>query len=422
MKKYFLLLILSVTIFFFHASVTKHAIYGDGNGYYSYTNSLYFQGNLNFDPIYNYLGNFPGTKFMFSRIFWDTTYAKNGVIRQNPYLTGTGIVWLPSMVLISAINRLFNLNANRFDLIYELGPGITGIFLVTLGLYFLEKYLLFFFSKRTVFWSILITFFATNVIYYTAFEPALSHQPSFFIVSFLLFWTYKFKPNIRNAFILGALMGLLLIVRIADTIVLLPILFQVLRNRPNVKLSPFFLTGILVAVSPQLLTQFLMFGNFLTHPYFTGQSGTWQFSLFNLFEHLFSPLRGLFLWSPVFLIGLWGLVKSKSKIFLLALVALWVVSSSWSGSLSAGYGQRYSFCAIPLLTFGLAYLINEWDIKKTFLVFFVFSFINLNLLTTFYLHKDKLLEPKSVTLEEFMSLQIENPVQIFSYLKSFTKR
>ena len=422
MKKYFFLFVFSIIVFFYHASVTKHANYGDGNGYYSYTNTLYFQHNLNFDPIYNYLGNFPGTKFIFSRIFWDTSYAKSGVIRQNPYLTGTGIVWLPSMALISIINILFNLHASRFDLIYELGPGITGIFLVISGLYFLEKYLLYFFSKKTAFWSILITFFATNVIYYTAFEPALSHQPSFFLVSFLLFWTYKFKPDIKNVFVLGVLSGLLAIVRIADTIMLIPIFFQAIKCRPSVKLLPFFLTGILAAVSPQLLTQFLMFGNILTHPYFTGQSGTWQFSFFNLFEHLFSPLRGLFLWSPVLLIGFWGLVKSKSNTFLIALVTLWIVSSSWSGSLSAGYGQRYSFCAIPLLVFGLAYLIDKWNIKKTFLIFFIFSFINLNLLTTFYLNKDKLLEPKSVTLEEFLSLQINNPFQIYSYLKSSVER
>jgi len=421
MKKYFLLFVLSISIFFLHALITKHAIYGDGNGYYSYTNTLYFQHNLNFDPIYNYLGNFPGKTGTFSRIFWDTNYTKSGVIRQNPYLIGTGVIWLPSMALISAINKIFSLNAIRFNLIYELGPGLMGILLMLSGLYFLEKYLLNFFSKKAVFWTILTTFFASNVIYYTAFEPALSHEPIFFLASFMLFWTYKFKPNAKNIFIFGLLTGFFAIIRIADTIVLIPIFYQVLQRRPKFKLLPLCLAGLAIAVSPQIVTQYFMYGNILSNPYFTGQSGVWQFSLAHLFDHLFSPLRGLFLWSPVFLLGFWGLVKSKSKIFLIALITLWLVSSSWSGSLSAGYGQRYSFCAIPLLTFGLAYLINRWKVKKALLIFSIFSLLNLNLLTTFYLHKDRLLEPGSVPLKEFVSLQIDNPKQVFGYLKSIIR-
>src|SRR5205823_7581270 len=104
---------------------------------------------------------------------------------------------------------------NRFDLIYELGPGITGIVLIISGLYLLEKYLLTFFDKKTVFWTILSIFFGSNVFYYTAFEPALSHQPAFFVINLLLFLTTKKK---RNIFIIGLLSGFLAITRIADII------------------------------------------------------------------------------------------------------------------------------------------------------------------------------------------------------------
>lgn len=312
MKKYFLLFVLSLAIFLFHTTITKHAIYGDGNGYYSYTNSLYFQGNLNFDPIYNHLSNFQGKTGVFSRIFWDTSYTKNGSIRQNPYSIGTGLVWLPSMILVSIVNWLFNLNASRFDIIFELGPGIAGIFFMISGLCFLEKYLLSFFSKKAVFWTIITIYFASNIIYFTAFEPALSHEPSFFLISFLLFWTYKFKPSAKNFFILGALSGLLTIIRVADILLLIPILIHVLQSKPKIRLFLYGLVGFLLLLSPQLITQYLMYGNVWINPYLTGQNGTWQFKLFHLFEYLFSPRRGLFLWSPVFLLGMWGLIKSKS--------------------------------------------------------------------------------------------------------------
>jgi hypothetical protein len=416
MRKYFILFFLSIIIFFYHASVTKHAIYGDGNGYYSYTQSLFFDKSLNFDPIYKHLGNFPGTKFIFSRIFWNTDFAKNGVIRQNPYLIGTGIVWLPSMAVISVLNYILNLGVGRFSLIYELGPGITGILLIISGLYFLEKYLLNFFHPRPVFWTILTVFFASNVFYFTAFEPALSHQPSFFLVSFLLYWTYKFKPSPKNIFLFGILTGFLAMIRIADTILLIPIFFQIWQSRPKLKFLSIYLLGALISISPQLLMQNLMYGNVLSNPYLTGQSGIWQFNLLHLFEYLFSPKRGLFLWSPILLVGIWGLIKSKSFLIIITILFLWLITSSWSAYLSAGFGQRFSFSAIPYMAFGLAYIFRSFSVKK--LIIFALPFIlwNFVLLANFYLHKDRLVVADDLTFKEFIVLQIKTPLELATKL------
>lgn len=418
MKKYFFLFVISLIIFFFHSVITKQGLYGDGNGYYSYTNSLYFQGNLNFDPIYYHLENFNGTKFIFSRVFWNTNFTKTGNIHQNPYMIGTGLSWIPSMLAVSAINKLFSLGANRFSLIYELGPGISGIVFIIAGLYFLEKYLLNFFSKQSVFWTILTIFFASNIFYFTAFEPALSHQPSFFIISFLLFWTYKFKSTAKNIFIFGLFTGFLATIRIADVILLIPIFFQVIKYISNLKHLPYYILGFLITISPQVIIQYLMYGNIFSNPYLTGQSGTWQFSLVHFSEYLFSPMRGLFAWSPLFLLGVWGLIKNKSWLFITTSLFLWLVTSSWSAYLSAGFGQRFSFSAIPMFAYGFAFLINKWKFKKIFIVCLIFSFLNLNLLSTFYLHKDKLLEAGSVSWKDFIGLQINNPFQVFGLLST----
>lgn len=215
MKKYLIFFLLSILIFFCHAIYTNHAIYGDGNGYYSYTQSLFFDHGFNFDPIYKHLSNFKGRDYIFSRIFWDTSRGPLG-IQNNPYLIGTGILWLPSMVFISLINFIFGLHANRFDLIYELGPGISGVLFIIFGLFFLEKYLINFVDKKNASLAIILLYFGSFIFYYSSFEPALSHQPSFFLISFLLFWTFNLKLNRKNFFILGFLSGLLAIVRIAD--------------------------------------------------------------------------------------------------------------------------------------------------------------------------------------------------------------
>ena len=54
MRKYVILFIISLAIFLIHFLKVKHGIYGDGNGYYALSHSLFFQKNLIFGPVYNY--------------------------------------------------------------------------------------------------------------------------------------------------------------------------------------------------------------------------------------------------------------------------------------------------------------------------------------------------------------------------------
>lgn len=406
LKKYFLLFIFCFAIYIVHSIATRQGIYGDGNGYYSYTNSLYFQKNLDFKPIYDYLGNFQGNKYIFSRVFWN--------MNANSYLIGPGLIWIPSMFFISAVNSVFGLNAGRFDLIYELGPGITGIILMLSGLYFLERYLLNFFPKRTVFWAVITTFFASNVLYYSSFEPALSHEPAFFLICFLLYWTYKLKIGKLNLFILGLLSGLLAITRIADVVLLIPIYFHI---KPKIKDFLYIIPGGLIAVFPQLIVHYVVYHNIFIHPYLTGEVGVFRFNLVHTFEYLFSPMRGLFLWSPIFLVCFWGLIKSKSKMFLFAISILWLITSSWSAYLSAGFGQRYSFTAIPFFVFGLTYLFKKMSTKWIVVIFTIFSIWNGVLLANFYLHKDRLIQAAHLTFNEFIFLQVKTPLQVLQYFK-----
>jgi hypothetical protein len=384
LKKYFLLFVISITIYFAHAIYTYQGLYGDGNGYYVYTQSIFFDHKLNSEKVYNYLSNFQGKNYIFSRIFWNPD--------RNPFSIGTGIIWLPGIIITSLFEN------NRFDIVYELACGITGIILMISGLRFLEKYLLNFYSKRQVFWTILTTFFATNVFYYTAFEPALSHQPSFFLICFLLWWTYKFRRSNLNFFILGLLFGLMGIVRMADTILLIPIIFQ---SKPKIRDLVYIVIGGLIMFIPQLINQYIQYGSILTNLYFTGANGTWHINPIHLFQHLFSPRRGLFLWSPVLLIGFWGLLRSRAKVFLTAILILWLVSSSWSAYLTAGFGQRLSFSAIPFFASGIAYVIQKMKLKKIIAIFLIFSLWNLLLLKNVYLHKDLFIQKENFGINEF---------------------
>lgn len=369
MKKYFLFFVIAWFIFVAHAIYTKHAIYGDGNGYYAYTQALFFDKSLNFKPVYDFLLHFQGRTGEFSRLFWDTKF--------NPYSIGTGIVWLPSMFLMSIFSP------NRFSLIYELGPGLTGIICMLLGLYFLEKYLSHRFSKNTVIWTILAVFFGSNVFYYTTFEPALSHQPALLIITILLYLTDKKRVNL---FLVGILSGLLATIRIGDTILLIPILFSLRRHGWRLVYLAF---GAILAYGPQLINQNIQFNNFLQNPYISGQNGDWQLNVVNILSVLFSPKRGLVIWTPIYALGFYYLIKKKYITIYATLIIYLLAVSFWPGGTSAGYGTRLMFSATAYFSIGIAYIFDKLNMRYRLKAFAFFTAYNFLLLYGFYFLKWK---------------------------------
>ncbi|HJY98650.1 MAG TPA: hypothetical protein VJ227_02975 [Patescibacteria group bacterium] len=383
MKKYLLFFVVAIVLFFSHALYTKHGVYGDGNGYYSYTQALYFDKGLAFGPVYEHLRNFEGRNYIFSRIFWDTSVGPKGVLG-NPYMIGAGVLWVPSLLFISAVNFVFGLGVGRFDLIYELGPGISGILFILFGLYFLEKYLGNFVSGKSASWTIIALFFGSYVFYYTALEPALSHQPSFFLICFLLWFTKGIKINKANSFILGALFGLLAIVRVVDVILLIPVIFNILGRKPKVKDLVFGIPGVLLGASPQLIYQYYAYGTVLMNNYFICSGCFWRFDVVHFLQYLASPVRGLFVWSPLFVIGFWGLVKKRAWVVVGTMVFFWVVTSSWPAYLSAGFGQRYAFSQTPYFALGIAYLFERRKEVEKLLYIIPFALWNGILFIVFY--------------------------------------
>ncbi len=390
-------------IFIIHLVLAGHGIYGDGNGFYTYTQALYFDKGLNFGPIYSYLENFHGPKYIFSRIFWDTRY--------NPYPIGTGIIWVPSVALISLFFP------DRFSIVYEVGPGLTGILLVLGGLYFLQKYLENFFSKKIALFSVVFFFFASNLFYYSSFEPALSHQPAFFIISFLLFKTYKFDKNFINFFFFGALSGFLFTIRLADTIFLIPIYLQILRSSPSVKN---WITTFVSAAAfslPLFWSLYVMTGNPFHLSYLSGGNKVLSFSVTNIIEFLFTAKRGLFTWTPIYIFAFIGLIKSRKFTFLLSLTILILVCSFWA-DISVEFGQRWLIGGIPYFTFGLAEFIEKLNIKKTILLFILLLTWNLLTIFQFYFDTANVIKNDNLTLLMFLKGQFESPIKAFEVIRT----
>ena len=387
MRKYVILFIISCTIFLIHFLKVKHGIYGDGNGYYSLAHTLFFQRSLNFAPIYNSLSHFQGVSYEFSRVFWNTSKTVTGVFN-NPWLIGTSLFWFPSFFVISILNFVFNLKLSIFSQFYEMGCGVTGIFLVLSGLFFLESYLRHYFDKRVSSYTILSIFFSSQLFYYASFEPALSHQVSFFLVCLFLFLSVKNEGKRIIVFLMGLTLGSLSITRMGDTLLLFPWMLLKFREWVHAKKYSYFiwfLSAFFISIFPQLLLQWGMYGSALQNPYLQGEKGTPHlFTLSSIANHLFSLKGGFLVWSPLFLLGIFGLIKIRRTRFILIVLGLFtVLISSWEPQVPAGFGNRFFTSAIPLIAPGVAYLFKNYE--RRLLMFSALCFLwNIFLLIRFY--------------------------------------
>lgn len=423
MKKYWLFFVLAVIAYLIRFYYLGFGIYGDGNGYYVISQALSFQKNLNFDPI---------IKNLSGRIFWDTNRTVTGV-RNIPWLIGTSLFWLPSLGVISLANTVFKLGLNNFSVFYELGPGITGIILGLAGLYFLEKYLKNFFKEKAILLTVIGLLFGTNLTYYIFFEPALSHQVSFFIVSYLLYKSHCFKINESNIFFIGFLSGLLLITRLPEIIFLIPIYYQIIKNNRK-KLSwsllSLFVLGFLIGQGPQMIFQKIMYGSFLANPYFIGQKGSFtHFQLIGIFNHLFSASRGFFAWAPILLLGLIGAVgvirairavrEKNHKEFFIVFVAVFLfytfLITFWDPYVSAGFGDRFFIVSIPYLGLGLAYFIEKYWSKKMIILVAFLCLGNFLLLNQFFF--DNRLLGNNLTFLSLIKGQVETPLKVIRLIR-----
>lgn len=387
MRKYVILFIISVTIFLIHFLKVKHGIYGDGNGYYSLAHTLFFQRNLNFVPIYYSLSHFQGVSYEFSRVFWNTSKTVTGVLN-NPWLIGTSLFWLPSFFVISTLNFIFNSRLGMFSPLYEIGSGVTGILLVLFGLSLLESYLRNYFDKRVSSYTILCIFFASQLFYYASFEPALSHQVSFFLVSLFFFLSIKKRTNRIISLAMGFTAGLLSITRMGDDLLLLPwvvLKFWEWMRTKKYSYIIWFILAFCISLIPQLFLQWGMYGNVLQNPYLQGEKGTPHFfTLSSIANQLFSFKGGFLLWSPLFALGIYGLIKTrKSRFTLIILGSFTLLISSWETQVPAGFGNRFFISTIPFIAPGVAYFFKKYENKT--LIYSILCFVwNIFLLTRFY--------------------------------------
>lgn len=349
----------------------------DGRGYYSYLPAFFIHG----DPTYGFLAETDALHYANAEQTGFVNESPQGKV--NKYFVGTAVLMSPFFAGGAVVAKLMGHAVDGYSPPFQLAIGVAAIFYLVLGMLLLQL-----FFRRIGFpaWpsvlAALLTVFGTNLLYYSLYEPSMSHVYSFAMVSALLFLTERAVNGHRQWLwpVVGAVIGLIALIRPTNavTVLALPVaagglmpLIQAsesLFNKKKLLLFSFVMMVAVVALQP--LMYLWQTGSLIVYSY--GEEG-FNFLSPALAEVLFSYRRGLFVYAPLMLVAVIGLFSWRKNAperagwTLLTLgVALWVIASWWMWWYGGAFGHRAFIEYLPLMALGLAHVLHRglWVFPK----------------------------------------------------------
>jgi hypothetical protein len=248
--------------------------------------------------------------------------------------------------------------------------------------------------------SIAALWLGTPVLYYMTLAPGFAHANSLLTVGLLLalFFRARARDRALDWGLVGAAGGLAGLVREQDLFFLVVpgagLAWRLLARRDALAVlarGTALLAGALLAFLPQLAAYRVLNGRFGPTT-LVARKMTWSSP--HLVEVLFDPGHGLFLWAPLLLLAVAGLVlaarPAREATLLLGLGLLaqaWINGSVESWHMAGAFGARRFVSATAVFAWGLAGLLGvllpRLGPRATALALALFAWWNVSLMLQF---------------------------------------
>lgn len=343
----------------------------DGFGYYLYLPLTFVHNDLGMQDPSTIQGIFDA--YHPSGTFYQAHRAPTGnmVIRYTP---GLALLNLPGFLLAHAVAQALGYPADGLSLPYQIAAAATGLFFLFIGLLATLKVLLRFFGALPAYLSTAVMLYGTNLMDQAVEQLLMTHLYSFALFALLLLATARLheKISLAMAVVCGAILGLLVLVRPPNALaIILPVLWPLGDMRPLEKIKWLWrkqraaLCAFGMAAIPPVL---LLLG------YWKLYAGSWFYDSYqnpgegldifypHLHKFLFSFRKGWFIYTPIMLLALAGLLfglkgrlkRIKLPLLLFLAVHLYVVSSWTLWYYPGGFGQRAAVDIYALMAIGCA--------------------------------------------------------------------
>lgn len=356
-------------------------IQNDVISYYAYLPATFIFNDLTFEFTKNLPEGFEGT-------IWLQT-APNGkpILRMT---MGMAILWIPFFLVAHAAAHILGVSTLGYSWPYSFMIFIATLFYLFLGLFYLRKILLRYFSDVATTVTMVLIVLATNLMFYVIAEPGMTHVYNFALITMFVYYSIKWvevltpshleRAGVRLLIILGFLAGIIVLIRPVNILVLLfPALIEITslkdftdRIQNNWKVILIAGVAAFLVLVPQFIYWKVQTGHFLFNSYM--DQGRFYFLKPQIINGLFSYRKGWLIYTPVMIPAIVGFIwmkKQANNLFLPVLVFtvinIYVVYSWWCWWYGGCYGSRpmidiYGIMAIPLA----AFIEKMWKSKIVF--------------------------------------------------------
>lgn len=286
------------------------------------------------------------------------------------YLGGVSILQLPFFYAGHTVAKFTDAPQDGFSWPYQYAIVLGAIFWFFLGLIFLRKTLLAYFSDTITGLTLLLVFLATNLAHYISIDGAMSHSWIFTLYCFQLWFTHKWhkKPSVLFAILIGLTIGIATISRPTELIMLfIPLLWNTQNKeqsrekwsmlKRNPKFIVYAILGAFIGVLPQLLYWHYVTG------YFVYDVGSKWYFLTPWLRIIYGFYSGWFIYTPLtilFILGFWFMKDKpfKKAVITFTLLNIWIVTAWSDWKYGVSYAGRALTQGTPVYALALASLMN----------------------------------------------------------------
>lgn len=345
------------------------------------------------------------------------------------YSSGQAILMMPGFIAGHTAAKIFDYPQDGFSRPYQFGIFLWGLMVSLLGLYFLRKILIQYFSEVSTGLTLLTISFATNFLEYGAITNAMSHNFLFTLYTLLIWTTIRFykSPGLKTGAGIGILIGLMALTRPTEIIaVLIPVSYGLVFSMKGItERFSFFIKQYEKVIVAALFTGMIGMIQLLYWKYVTGewlvysyeeQGFSWLRP--HIFDCLFSGRAGWLIYTPVMflsLIGFFALIKKHKNIgipLLIFSLLFFYITFAWDiwwygGSVS----QRALVQLYPVLAFPLAAFYDTFskiNLKTIIISLFGLFCVHYNVWMTHQAHYGGLLVAGDMTSEYLKAIFLKD--------------
>jgi hypothetical protein len=347
-------------------------IRSDGRGYYAYLPALLIYNDASYQKSME-------VEKRYSPFLSDQLYVYNDSDGKfyNKYFPGVALLQLPFFGMACLSSWLSGYPVDGYNSIFSFFFLVGGLFYGTTGIFLFYRFLKLMFPANThlIEWIVLSAFMASTLIFYSTYTLGFSHLYSFFLFGLFSLNVLRLrkKQTLKEIFTLGSIVGLILLVRPTNGLVILMIPFIL----GDLKTTKSFIRELFVRRAKLFLGGLIGLIVILSIEFFIckWQSDKWVNWSYNgegfnfldpqFFAGFFSFRIGLFLHSPILMLSILGIVSMvREKSFqamvwcIYFIINSWIILSWWCWDYESCFGPRpftehFFFLFIPLVYFVL---------------------------------------------------------------------